>query len=533
MKDLFDENLTRLDVLSFSKKEVSKRINIFVHRNHSIEMITNIINSFLNYSKISANFELSSYDDSLTFGQMNNKSDLQILWLDLNRYNKNEVKNFLSEKITELRTLVKCPILVCYLSDNNTDLSHNFSDCYFVNIFKLVSFLGDNAYDLKKESVSGTRLSAKSSIIIAQYLGLKIIPSILNPALKAIVLDLDNTLYKGVLGEDGINNLVPFDKLQTKLKSLKEQGFILAIASKNDERDVIELFNKRNDFILKKDDFNCIYANWNMKSNNIKQIAKDLNIGLDSILFIDDNIAEIENVTTFIPEINTILAKDEETTLRYLDLYPCLIKKSVSREDLLRSSDLKANKERSELAKNLSKEDYFKKLGMQINIVVNDIDNTDRITELLNKTNQFILSYKRYNKTEVTELLKSNDCCIITAKMSDKLSDSGVIAILIAKRSENKLLIDELTFSCRALGRNIEDIVITKMIQLAIEELKTSNSVIINYQKGARNLPAQNWLSSYTNQVLKEHGNIEKIITDDFKTYGLKIEVKKLMSEVI
>lgn len=526
MKDLFDKNLKRLDVLSLPKQKTAKEINVVVHRNHSIEMVSNIINSFLNFSKLSANFELSSYDDSLTFNDVNDNADLQILWLDLNRYNQNEVKGFLAEKISELRTRVKNPILVCYLSDDLTDLSFDISDCYFVNISGIAGCLGDMAYDLAKEPVSGTRLSAKSSIIIAQYLGLKTIPSILKPALKAIVLDLDNTLYKGILGEDGIRSLIPYNNLQTKLKSLKEQGFLLTIASKNEEKDVIEMFNKRNDFVLKKDDFTCIYANWDLKSDNIKQIAKDLNIGLDSMLFIDDNIAEIENVSAFIPEIHTILAKDEETTLRYLDLYPCLIKKSVSKEDSLRSADLKANKEREQLAKTLSKEEYFKKLGMQIDITVNDIDNADRITELLNKTNQFILSYRRYNKTEVLELLNSKNSCAITAKMSDKLSDSGVIAILIAKKNDTDLYIDELTFSCRALGRNIEDIVITKMMLLAIEELNTSNSVIINYQKGARNLPALNWLSSFTNQVLKEQGTVDKTINDNFNTYGLKMEVR-------
>lgn len=526
MKSFFDKNLTRLDVLSMPQEAVSKEINIVVHRNHSIEMVTNIINSFLNFSKLSANFELSSYDDSLTFNNLNTDTDLQILWLDLNRYNKNEIKNFLSEKISELRRIVKCPILVCYLSSDLIDLSYDIPDCYFVNIHKIVEYLGDSAYDLKKEPVSGTRLSAKSSIVIAQYLGLKIIPSILKPALKAIILDLDNTLYKGVLGEDGIENLIPYNKLQTKLKLLKEQGFLLAVVSKNEEKDVIELFNKRSDFILKMDDFTCIYANWNSKSDNIKLIAKDLNIGLNSMLFIDDNIAEIENVSSFIPEINTILAKDEQTSLNYLDLYPCLIKKSVSKEDSLRSNDIKANKEREQLAKTLSKEEYFKKLGMQIEIAVNDLHNIDRITELLNKTNQFILSYRRYNKTEVLELLNSNNSCVITAKMSDRLSDSGVIAILIAKKTNNNLLIDELTFSCRALGRNIEDIVITKMMLLAIDELKTSNLAVINYQKGARNFPALNWLKLYTNQVLNEQGSIEKTLTNDFNSYGLKMEVK-------
>lgn len=520
--NLFKKNITRVEILK-EKKNITVNSKISVIRNHSFEMIGNILNPFFNFSGIEAEFDYSSYDDSLTFSVLINDADLQILWLDLNRYNQSEVKNFLSEKISELRTLVRCPILVCYLSDDLNDLSLEIPDCYFVNISKIIECLGDNMYDLKKEPISGTRLSAKSSIIIAQYLGLKIIPSILKPAIKAIVLDLDNTLYKGILGEDGIKHLTPYNELQKKLKSLKEQGFLLTIASKNEEKDVIEMFNKRNDFVLKQNDFTCIYANWNLKSDNIRQITKDFNIGLDSMLFIDDNIAEIENVSSSIPEIHTILAKDEETTLRYLDLYPCLVKKSVSKEDSLRSDDIKANKERIELSKTLSKEEYFKKLQMKIELTPNDVENKDRITELLNKTNQFLLSYKRYNKTEVTELLNSNNACIITAKMSDKLSDSGIIAILIAKKVNEKLIVDELTFSCRALGRSIEDIVISKMILIAKNYLKTKNLSQINYIKGQRNYPALSWLENYTKTSLKDKGSIEIEIQENIETFGLEI----------
>ncbi len=519
---LFDRGLSRIKILS-EKKNISTNINIYVHRNHSFEMIGNILNPFLNFSGLEANIEYSSYDDSLTF-EDTLKSGLHVLWLDLSRYNKGLAGEFISEKIQELRTKINSPILLAYIGDGINESDLKINDLTVVNIASVVNFLKGNAYDIEKEPYSGTRLSNKASLYIAQYLGLKIIPSILKPSLKAIVLDLDNTLYKGIIGEDGIENVLPKNKLQKKLKELKEQGFLLCVCSKNEEKDAVELFNKRNDFILNWNDFTSVQINWNAKADNIVKIAKELNIGTDSILFIDDNIAEIESVKSSIADIHTIIATDEETTLRYLDLYPCLIKNSVSKEDLIRSKDLQANKERQELAKTLSKEEYFKKLEIEIELTLNDKDNSNRIAELLNKTNQFILSYKRYNITEVENLLNSSDACIITAKMSDKLSDSGVIAILIAKKKDSELIADELTFSCRALGRNIEDIVITKMFLMAKEYLKTDLKIRINYQKGPRNMPALSWLEAYTGETLKEKGTISKELNPDIESYGLHIK---------
>lgn len=519
---LFDKDLSRIKILA-CKKNINTNAKIFVHRNHSFEMIGNILNAFLNFSSIEAEIEYSSYDDSLTFNDLKN-ADLHILWLDLNRYNKDLLNKFISDKIQELRNNTNSPILLAYLGDGLKDNNIKIKDLTIVNINKVIEFLQDKGFDLEKEALSGTKLSSKACLSTAQYLGLKIIPSILKPALKAIVLDLDNTLYKGIIGEDGIENIVPYNRLQRKLKEFKEQGFLLCISSKNEEQDVKKLFYTRNDFILNWNDFTSVKVNWNAKSDNIVEIAKELNIGTDSILFIDDNIAEIENVKAVIGDIHSIIATDEETTLRYLDLYPCLIKNSISKEDLIRSKDLQANKERQELAKTLSKEEYFKKLGIQIELTLNDKDNINRIAELLNKTNQFILSYKRYNITEVEKLLNSSDSCVVTAKMSDKLSDSGIIAILIAKKESSDLIVDELTFSCRALGRNIEDIVISKMLSMAKDYLHTTSKVSINYQKGPRNVPALTWLENYTNEHLEQEGIVVKELADNIETYGLEMK---------
>ena len=299
---------------------------------------------------------------------------------------------------------------------------------------------------------------------------------------------------------------------------------MICISSKNDEDEVEKMFNIRKDFKLNLKDFTCHRINWNSKAENISSMAKEMNIGLDSILFIDDNIAEIENVKTLIPQIKTILFNNDESISNVLDLYPGFLKSSITKEDKLRSQDIKANQERLNLAKTLTKEEYFKKLELKIDITLNDIEHIDRITELLNKTNQFILSYKRYDKFDVEKILKSNNSCIITASMKDKLSDSGIIAILICDKEKESLVVDELTFSCRALGRNIEDIVISKMLLLAQKHLKTSNEIKINYKKGPRNAPAQKWLSEFCKQeLLKDEGQLKYLLLDNIETFGLEV----------
>lgn len=522
MKNLFNKEISRLDILSY--KDVSKNkknIKIMIHRNHSFEMVSNIINKFLNYFELNAEFLYSSYDDSLTF-PVNLNADLHILWLDLDRYNQKTVKIFVEDKIGELFNLTQRPIILGFIG-KVSNIENNIAT--IININAIIKDLQEKAFDLEKEKYSGTRLSSKASILIAQYLGLKIIPSLFMPQIKAIVTDLDNTFYQGILGEDGIDKLIPNNNYQLKLEEYTRQGYMICICSKNDEDEVEKMFNLRKDFKLKLKDFTCHRINWNSKAENISSMAKEMNIGLDSILFIDDNIAEIENVKASIPQVKTILFENEKDILNKLNLYPGFLKTSITQEDLLRSQDIKANQKRLNLAKTLTKEEYFKKLGIKIELSLNEPTHINRITELLNKTNQFILSYRRYNKSEVEKLLNSQISCIVTAKMSDKLSDSGIIAILICKNKENNLYVDELTFSCRALGRNIENIVISKMLQISKEYLKAGDTVLINYEKGARNLPALTWLKSYTNAELSTKGAINYNLENNFETFGLEMEV--------
>ncbi|ACM64621.1 HAD-IIIC family phosphatase [Campylobacter lari] len=505
--NLFSPNLKRNELIKLSKENNFKSVDINVFRNHSFEVISSIINAFLAFSKIKANFNISAYDDSLNYENIK-KANLNIIFLDLNNY-KNNVDEFIQEKINTLKTLSDAPIITLLLGKTK------LKDYDICEILK--PFLDENLIiDDSNFEINASRLSNKACISLAQILGLKIIPSFLMPNLKAIIIDLDNTLYDGILGEDGIKNLKLTQNhinLQNELLNLKNQGFLLAIASKNDENDVKAMFKQRKDFLLKISDFAMIKANWQSKDENIKEIAKFFNIGLDSILFIDDNIAEIEN-TKYLG-IKTLLANEQSAW--NLKLYPRLYKDKLNKEDSIRNADIMANEQRMILAK-LNQEEYFKNLEIKLEFFINE--NLPRCAELLNKTNQFIANYSRMNLAQCQEFCKEN--AILSISMSDRLSDSGIIAIFVALKSDKTLIIQDLCISCRALGRKLEKIMIFKAIEFLHNYFHT-NKALLYFQKGAKNQPFLDFLSSLN---LKLEENFVQILNTDIDHKGLVIESK-------
>lgn len=529
---IFSSTPKRIDLLKLATSKIEKKIVIGVHRNHSFEMIENIISPFLNYSGISANLIYSDYDDSLNFHN-NQDADIQLIWLDTARYKNNKISQWLYERILYLRSTVSSPIVLIHTGDKEIDdFSQEVKDFFVFSVSELLkNFSKEDLYDIEKEAFSGTKLSNKACIKLAQILGLSIIPSIIQPSLKAIVFDLDNTLYNGVLGEEGIDNIKvtkAHTQIQNKILELKNKGFFICLASKNEEADAIELFKARKDFVLKWNDFACTRVNWNPKSSNIREIAKQLNIGTDAILFIDDNPAEIQNVESSNINVKTFLARTPDLTLNALNLYPRLLKLKKSKEDSIRTKDVQANQIRNNLAKELSQKEYFEKLGIELTFSINDKSEIPRISELFGKTNQFIFTYARYSEQQVSMLMNSVNSAVITVKMSDNLSDSGIIAICAAKKdNENNLELLELTISCRALGRNLEDIMILKMFEYLKLHLKSNNKIKINYKKGPRNAPAIGSLEKILKTSLSnDKGFADFEINKTIDTSGLSIKIK-------
>ena len=378
----------------------------------------------------------------------------------------------------------------------NTLEQEPIKDFLFLNCDACLAYLGQGAFDMRLAEHAGTSLSNQACLAMARELGCRQIPAALCPPIKAIIVDLDNTIYSGVLAEDGAENITPYMNLQTVLKNYTKQGFMLAAVSKNQLEDVKGMFAKRKDFTLQWQDFTSFAINWHDKWENIMHIANTLNIGLDSMLYLDDNPGERLQTAHAIPELKIVQANTPEEMLAALEFYPGLYKTFTTMEDYLRKEDIQANTMRVNMKNRLSPEDYMRELGISLQIEVNPQEHLVRLTELFNKTNQFVLSYLRPVQKQVTEFLSTPKRCVISISMRDKLSNSGLVAAGLFGKEGEHLHLYELTISCRALGRGVEGLMITLMAEQAKDYLNTENAVFVHYKKGERNLPAMNWLQN-------------------------------------
>ncbi len=298
---------------------------------------------------------------------------------------------------------------------------------------------------------------------------------------KCIVLDLDNTLWGGVLGEDGIEgiqlgNSYPGNAYKTFQKMLFEaskHGILLAIASKNNEDDVWDAFDKHPDMILKKDNFVAWQINWNDKATNIKKIAEDLNIGTDSFLFIDDNPTEREWVKSALPEVIVLDFPPHPYGLIsfFKDFYDTWLQVyDITREDKEKIQQYKTNALRQQTQKTFSNlEDYIASLDITIKITEADSFSIPRIAQLTQKTNQFNLTTRRYTEVDISSLINQGHK-VYSASVVDKFGDNGITAVCIIKKiSTDSVEIDSYLLSCRILGLFIEFALIKKIMNMAYE----------------------------------------------------------------
>jgi FkbH-like protein len=490
---IFSDDISRSDLIDYEQVFEKERKKIFIYRNHSFECIEKTIYPYLDYAGLKIDFEYSDYDDSLMFSNLNYEADLIIIWLDLSRYDANKSQDLALERIDTLSKNYPKKIMVAFFDGEIK--TRNASIIYY-NCDRWRESLGRFYIDTRLEAFSGTRMGMKAAQKISFDLGLNYFPSILQANLKCIVVDLDNTLYQGVLGEDGEFGVVltqGHKAFQERLKKLVDNGFFLCIASKNDERDVINLFENREDFPLDLKDFSSIHAHWNDKGESIRDIEKGLNINSDSFLFIDDNIGEIVHVLEMHPNIKYIHAKDDaKCTLLALDNFPGMLKQNISDEDRIRKKDVESNSLRNKLSVSLSREDYIRSLNMTLVYSINDIKNVRRIAELSNKTNQFIFNYKRYSENEVYQYISSplKDTVLVTVALKDSLSDSGIVsAVFLRKNSEDVTILEECFVSCRALGRGIDNEIVLGSIEIGLKELGTC-FFRTHFVSGDRNKPA-------------------------------------------
>lgn len=295
---------------------------------------------------------------------------------------------------------------------------------------------------------------------------------------KVAVLDLDGTLWGGVVGEDGLNGIeigdttprgAAFKAFQQFLVSLTDRGVLLAVCSKNEHDKAIEPFEKHPEMVLRMRDFAAFKANWQPKSENLRQIASDLNLSLDSLVFIDDNPAEIEIVKQFTPEVDTLLlGPDPAEYVSTLQDARFFEPKRLTREDLHRAEQYRTEEQRRELLASITDMGmYLESLRMEA--VMREFRPVDvpRISQLINKSNQFNLTTRRRSEAQVQSVMDDPAYFHFTTRLSDRFGDHGLIGVVIGKIIGERAHIDTWLMSCRVLKRQVEEEVLNQIVRLA------------------------------------------------------------------
>lgn len=355
---------------------------------------------------------------------------------------------------------------------------HNY--CYLIDINRvkcLVSaenFCDPKLYCNAKMSVSPAALPEIAKNVI------DIIKAIKGCSKKCIILDLDNTLWGGVIGDDGIDNIeigelgigYAFTEFQTWLKELKKRGIILCICSKNNESVAKEPFEKHPDMVLKLDDIAIFVANWDDKASNILNIQKTLNIGMDSIVFIDDNPFERNLVRELISDITVPELPEDPARyydyLRSLNLFETI---SYSENDSERTHQYQAEIARTQLQNRFSDfDEYLKSLEMVGEAKAFEPYYYPRISQLTQRSNQFNLRTVRYTEADIERIASDNKFITLYYTLKDKFGDHGLVSVVILEKRGTVAFVDTWLMSCRVLKRGMEEYVVNSFMKAASNE---------------------------------------------------------------
>tara|TARA_B100001093_G_scaffold455055_2_gene464884 strand:+ start:7020 stop:8690 length:1671 start_codon:yes stop_codon:yes gene_type:complete len=329
---------------------------------------------------------------------------------------------------------------------------------------------------------------------------------------KIIVLDLDNTLWGGIVGDDGWENIKigghdyigeAFLEFQKNLKVLQNRGILLAIASKNEATIVKKAFENNNYMLLKYNDFIAKKINWNDKTENIIEISKNVNLGLDSFVFIDDSPYERERVKNELPEVYVPdFPEDPSLLSNWLKNLNCFNSIKLTKEDLNRNKAMNVEMKKIELKNTSSNfEEWLDSLKIEINIQPISSVDFDRAIQLINKTNQMNLKTNRYSPKKFREIVDNPDILSLSVKIKDRLSTEELMGIIILEKANKIIKLNDFILSCRAFGKNIESTmlgvvyIISKKLDLSIKK--------IDIKKTEKNLVCQKFFESIDHKNIK------------------------------
>ena len=369
--------------------------------------------------------------------------------------------------------------------------------------------------------------------MVANSLGI-LIKAVLGKSKKCLVLDLDNTLWGGIIGDDGVENIKighetpeaeAFSAFQEYVSALKKRGIILAVCSKNDEV-VAKSGFEHPDSVLKADDFIAFYANWQPKNVNIRAIAEEINIGLDSLVFIDDNPAERQIVRESFPEVAVpeINPQDVFSYIRAIEGAGYFEAVEISADDMKRNDNYMQNKQRKALEVAVGDyDDFLRSLEMKAELGSFKPIYYDRIAQLTNKSNQFNLTTCRYTRADIERISCDDKYITLYARLADKFGDNGLISVIIGEKKENELHIVLWLMSCRVLKRGVEYVMLDELVRIA--RVNGCRDLVGYYYKTKKNGMVADLYKMFGFSLVATNGDdtVWKLGTDNYVNQGKDI----------
>ncbi len=359
----------------------------------------------------------------------------------------------------------------------------------------------------------------------------KIVKALKGKSQKCLVLDCDNTLWGGIIGEDGINNIKldpneypgnAYYDFQKNILKLYHKGVLLAINSKNNENDVWEVLNNHPHSILKKEHFAAWRINWQNKAKNISEIVSELNIGIDSLVYIDDNPMECDLVKESHPEVHVIKVPKNIYNLPNLVLRHGLFDTlSINSLDSQRTTLYIAEKKRTKTQEKYNNIDQFLK-SLNIKTLIHKAKENEipRIAQLTQKTNQFNLTTIRYSEIDIANFINNNDSEIYTLTASDKYGNLGLTGVLIAKINKNTCFFDSFLMSCRVLGRKLDE----SFVSYCIDDIRKNYNIKkweASYIKTQKNKQVLNFWEKFDFYVKSEKKDVKYYQVDNSKVKNI------------
>ena len=511
--------------------------------------------------------QLYQFHPNLTFLILDTRSILEDLWYFPYSIDEKQRQNFIEKKFKEIQNLIiiflknsnsKLIIsnffiptnsnygifetksnfglqkMINTLNNNLQDYIQNLDSVYLFDMNGFISRHGENnVFDPKQFLFGDIKISLDFiPYLVNDLMGYVI--ATLGISKRCIVLDLDNTLWGGIVGEDEFDGIKlgsdpsgkSFVEFQKYLLGLHNRGILLAINSKNNFDDAIKVIEEHPDMILKKEHFASIKINWNDKVSNIKEISDELNFGLENFVFFDDDPLNREFMKSSLPQVLTVdLPADPSKYVRTIQEMNEFNLLKITDEDNQRGVMYSQQRDRKTLEKSSNNlEDFLKNMDLKITIKKADTFTIPRISQLILKTNQFNLTTKRYSLEEIQKISQNNNMLIGCVQVEDKFGDNGITAaFIIEKNGTQEWILDTFLLSCRVMGRQIEKSILGYIIKIAKQN--NVNKIIANFIPTKKNQPIENFLPNCGFKREKDFWSIslnDSFMTPDF----IKIEEK-------